>query len=69
MSDKNSSFESFEFIELARSFGFDNVCLVLRALERLEGIDEQYVASLSYPDRMRNVISTMKYNMRFQTRH
>jgi hypothetical protein len=62
-------FEGMDFIELEERFGLDNARAILRMLEQFEGIAEPYVADLSDTDRMRNVMSVMKDNNRYQTRH
>ncbi|MDD3030483.1 MAG: hypothetical protein PHS57_09480 [Alphaproteobacteria bacterium] len=60
---------SLDFVELEDSLGFDNARLILRTLECFEGISEYGVAELSYEDRLDNVLSVMRDNMRYQTRH
>jgi len=63
------AFDSLDFVELEDRFGLDNARAILRTLEQFEGISEIRVAKLSYEDRLRNVMSAMKDNIRFQTRH
>ncbi len=63
------SFGSLDFYELEGRFGLDNARAILRTLEQFEGISEQRVAKLSYKDRLCNVMSAMKDNLRYQTRH
>ena len=58
-----------EFVELEDRFGLENACAILRTLEQFEGISEEVVSNLSHHDRLRNVMSAMKENMRYQTRH
>lgn len=62
-------FQNLDFVELENRFGADNARTILRTLEQFEGIAEIRVAGLSFSDRLDNVISVMKNNMRFQTRH
>jgi hypothetical protein len=61
--------EGMDFVELQDRFGFENARAILRTLEQFEGIPELRVTNLSYEDRMRNVMSAMKDNIRYQTRH
>jgi len=63
------AFENLDFPDLEGRFGLDNARAILRTLEQFEGISEVRVAKLSYEDRLRNVMSAMKENIRFQTRH
>lgn len=68
--DKNIlSFGNLDFLELEDRFGLDNARAILRTLEQFEGISERRVSKLSNDDRLRNVISAMKDNIRYQTRH
>jgi len=60
---------NLDFLELEDRFGLDNARAILRTLEQFEGISEIRVAKLSYADRLRNVMSAMKDNIRYQTRH
>ncbi len=69
MDSENISFENLDFVELEDRFGLDNARAILRTLEKFEGISEIRVAKLSYEDRLRNVMSAMKDNIRYQTRH
>jgi hypothetical protein len=69
MSSDASLFEGLDFVDLENRFGLDNARAILRTLEQFEGIHELRVSKLSYNDRMRNVMSVMKDNIRFQTRH
>ena len=62
-------FDGLDFVELEDRFGLDNARAILRTLEQFEGIPELRVSNLTYEDRMRNVMSAMKDNIRFQTRH
>lgn len=59
----------FDFSELTDRFGLDSARAIVRTLEQFEGISELRVAKLSDDDRLRNVMSAMKENFRFQTRH
>jgi len=63
------AFGNLDFFDLEGRFGLDNARAILRTLEQFEGISETGVASLSYEDRLRNVMSAMKDNIRYQTRH
>ena len=63
------SLGGLDFVELEDRFGLDNARAILRTLEQFEGISERRVARLSPDDRLRNVISAMKDNIRYQTRH
>jgi hypothetical protein len=68
--EKNAlAFDGLDFHELEYRFGLDNARAILRTLEQFEGIAEIRVAKLSYADRLRNVMSAMKDNIRYQTRH
>ena len=69
MQSDSFKFDSLDFLELEDRFGLDNARAILRTLEQFEGISEIRVTTLSYEERLRNVISMMKDNMRFQTRH
>jgi hypothetical protein len=62
-------FDNLEYLELENRFGMDMARAILRTLEQFEGISEDGVTKLSYEDRLRNVMSAMKDNVRFQTRH
>jgi len=64
-----NNFEGLDFVDLQGRFGLDNARAILRTLEQFEGISEIVVANLSDEDRLRNVMSAMKDNSRFQTRH
>jgi hypothetical protein len=69
LSVEASLFEGMDFVELEDRFGLDNARAILRMLEQFEGITERRVANLSDTERMHNVMSAMKDNSRFQTRH
>jgi hypothetical protein len=69
MENEAFTFGSLDFLDLENRFGLDNACAILRTLEQFEGISEIRVAELSYEDRLRNVMSVMKDNIRYQTRH
>jgi hypothetical protein len=69
MEKNTTGFGDLDFIELENRFGMDNARVILRTLEKFEGIPEYRVAKLSYEDRLNNVISVMKDNIRCQTRH
>lgn len=69
MKDSAASFGDLSFFELQDRFGLDNARSILRTLEQFEGILEHHVAELSEEDRLNNVISTMKDNINYQTRH
>jgi UV DNA damage repair endonuclease len=63
------TFDKLDFLDLETRFGLESARAILRTLEQFEGISENRVAKLSYEDRLRNVMSAMKDNIRFQTRH
>ena len=68
--DKESfAFDNLDFPELEHRFGIENACAILRTLEQFEGISEAGVTKLSYAERLRNVMTAMKDNIRYQTRH
>jgi hypothetical protein len=69
MENSAAAFENLDFVDLEQRFGLDNARIILRTLEQFEGISEIRVAKLSYEDRLRNVLSAMKENIRYQTRH
>ncbi|MFA4993825.1 MAG: hypothetical protein WC521_00770 [Bdellovibrionales bacterium] len=69
MKNNAVSFGDLEFCELEDRFGSDNARVILRTLEQFEGITERHVAKLSFEDRLNNVMSVMKDNIRYQTRH
>lgn len=69
MTESAISFEELNFGELEDRFGMDSARMILRTLEQFEGIPEHRVVKLSYSDRLSNVISVMKDNIRYQTRH
>jgi hypothetical protein len=69
MSNDLASFSDLNFDDLEDRFGSDNARIILRTLEQFEGISECRVARLSYEDRLSNVFSVMKDNIRYQTRH
>jgi len=69
MSNNATSFGDIDFLELVDRFGSDNARVILRTLEQFEGIPEYRVANLSYKDRLSNVLSAMRDNIRYQTRH
>jgi len=69
MSGEASFFDTLDFVELEHRFGLDNARAILRTLEQFEGIAATVAADQSYSDRMQNVLSAMKDNLRFQTRH
>jgi UV DNA damage repair endonuclease len=69
MSDITIDAGSMEFNELESRFGKDNAYTILRTLERFEGVTEARVSRLSHEERLKNVFSLMKENMRYQTRH
>ncbi|MDR3424532.1 MAG: hypothetical protein P4M13_05565 [Alphaproteobacteria bacterium] len=69
MKNNTFAFESLDFVELEDRFGLDNARAILRTLEQFEGIPELCVSRLSDEDRLRNVMSAMKENIRYQTRH
>jgi hypothetical protein len=69
MRNEALTFTHLDFVDLKTRFGLDNARAILRTLEQFEGIAEIRVAELSYEDRLRNVMSAMKDNIRFQTRH
>lgn len=64
-----AEFGDLNFFELKDRFGIDNARDILRTLEKFEGIAEKSVASLSYEDRLSNVMSAMRENINSQTRH
>ena len=57
------------FDDLVTRYGASHADLILKSLERFEGIREDYVKNLSPDERMRNVFQLMTENMAFQTRH
>jgi hypothetical protein len=61
--------DQLEFFDLETRYGQDYAQAILRALEQFEGISEFRVASLSNADRLRNVLSVMRENLHYQTRH
>ncbi len=69
MENETLVFASLDFLDLEDRFGRDNACAILRTLEQFEGISEGRVVKLSYEERLRNVMSAMKDNIRYQTRH
>jgi hypothetical protein len=69
MDDDAVSFGTLDFYELEGRFGLDNARAILRTLEQFEGISERRVARLSYKDRLCNVMTAMRDNLRYQTRH
>ena len=69
MQNDTMRLESLNFLDLEDRFGIDNARAILRTLEEFEGISEIRVAKLSYAERLQNVMSAMKDNVRFQTRH
>jgi hypothetical protein len=69
MDTENITLDNLDFVELEDRFGADNARAILRTLEKFEGISELRVKKLSYEDRLRNVMTAMKDNIRFQTRH
>jgi hypothetical protein len=64
-----TGFGNLNFFELEDRFGLDNARSILRTLEQFEGIPEYRVSTLSYEDRLSNVMSVMKDNTHYQTRH
>ena len=69
MQKESFKFDSLDFLDLKDRFGLDNAYAILRTLEQFEGISEGRDSALSYEERLQNVISSMKDNIRFQTRH
>lgn len=69
MDRENPESSIIEFAELETRFGRDNAFSILRTLEQFEGIPESCVAQLSWDERLQNVFTLMKENMRTQTRH
>jgi len=69
MQDDKIVFDGLDFVDLESRFGADNARSIIHTLEQFEGISEVRVAKLSYEDRLRNVMSAMKDNIRYQTRH
>jgi len=69
MGTNTTSFGDLDFHELVDRFGSDNARVILRTLEQFEGIPEYRVSNLSYKDRLNNVLSAMRDNIRYQTRH
>ncbi|MGB9153490.1 MAG: hypothetical protein WCD70_10435 [Alphaproteobacteria bacterium] len=69
MEDEGLTFGSLDFPDLEVRFGLESACAILRTLEQFEGISEPRVTKLSNADRLRNVMSAMKDNIRYQTRH
>ncbi len=63
------SFGDLDFLELEESLGEETARAVLRMLEMFEGISETQVFSLSFEDRLTNVLTSLRDNMDFQTRH
>ncbi|MDE2029397.1 MAG: hypothetical protein KGI97_02415 [Alphaproteobacteria bacterium] len=66
---EDNIFDGLDFADLKDRFGFDNARTILRTLEKFEGISDIRVSNLSEEDRMRNVMTAMKDNIRYQTRH
>ena len=69
MKELSEATSLINFVELEAKFGRDSAFTILRTLEQFEGINEDRVAKLSFEDRLKNVFSLMKENMRYQTRH
>jgi hypothetical protein len=69
MHEFSQSIQPIEFIELESRFGKENAVAILRTLEQFEGVIEERVTKLSFEDRLKNVFSLMKDNLRTQTRH
>ncbi|MGE3622651.1 MAG: hypothetical protein AB7H77_02080 [Bdellovibrionales bacterium] len=68
MSDFGQSL-GLAFEDIESRFGRENAFVILRTLERFEGVVEERVAKLSIDERFKNVLRLMKENMRIQTRH
>lgn len=62
-------FGDLDFLELEESLGMENARAVLRTLEWFEGIRETDVSSLSFEDRLDNVLTSIRHSMHFQTKH
>lgn len=60
---------AIDFNDLESRFGRSNAFTILRTLEQFEGIIESRVHKLSCEDRLKNVFSLMKENIRHKTRH
>ena len=69
MGKEKMSFGGLDFYELEGRFGLDSARVILRTLEQFEGISEPCVTKLSYRDRLNNVMSAMRDNIQYQTRH
>lgn len=67
--DTPLNFSTMIFGDLENRYGQEDAKAILRTLEELEGIPESEVQNFSCQDRLINVLSSMKDNMRFQTRH
>ncbi|MDD5585730.1 MAG: hypothetical protein PHY92_02095 [Alphaproteobacteria bacterium] len=61
--------QGLDFDELEDRFGSDNALAILRALERFEGVREEWVVSLSREERLENVFRLMAESVRYQTKH
>ena len=61
--------DAMPFNDLVSRYGSTDATIILKALERFEGIREDYVKGLSPDERFRNVMRVMSENLQFQTRH
>jgi hypothetical protein len=61
--------EAMPFDDLVTRYGSSDATIILKALERFEGIREDYVKGLSNEERLRNVFRVMSENLQYQTRH
>jgi len=61
--------QSLQFADLEDRFGRDSAYVILRMIERFEGVREEWVANLSREDRLKNVFRLMAANVLYQTKH
>lgn len=61
--------DQFPYADLVVRYGDHEAKLILKALERFEGIREELVATLSEEERLQNVFRLMSENLHYQTRH
>lgn len=57
------------FTDLENRFGRDSAYVILRTLERFEGVQEEWVSGMTREDRFKNVFRLMSENVKHQTRH
>jgi hypothetical protein len=66
---ENQESQTLEFDDLEDRFGRENAYAILRALERFEGVREEWVSNMSREERLENVFRLMAESVRYQTRH